>query len=294
MLPEDDEIEVTLNEETDEVLDGDELSDELDGEGAETTDEAALDLSLLDEAVEDEEKPEDDHAAAPWIKDLRTQNRELKRKIREIETATTVAKPSEDVFDPLKEPTLEDPTGNPEDAYNAEKYAAAIRAHALKSIDHENKKAAIAATAKAAADEWQGKINAYGKHKAALKAPDIQEMEDLVADSLSADQQAIIIDTMTNPALVVFALSKNPKALAELAGIKNHIKYGQKLRDFERSVEDKMKGSKVTTKPEERVNVGKRSATSNQVYDALLAKAEKTGDYTEAASYARKLKTGRG
>lgn len=290
MLPEDNEIEVSLNEETVEVVD-DEV---VDGEGVEATDDTALDLSLLDEADPDEEKPEGDHAAAPWVKELRTKNKEQARRIRELEATVAVAKPLEDVFDPLKEPTFEDPTGNPEDAYNADKYSAALKAHALKTVEHEAKKAAIAATAKAAADEWQGKVNAYGKHKAALKAPDIQEMEDLVADSLSVDQQAIIIDTMTNPALVVLALAKNPKALAELAGIKSHIKYAMKLRDFERSVEDKMKGSKVTTKPEERVNVGKRSAGGNQVYEALLAKAEITGDYTAAAAYSRKLKSGGG
>lgn len=284
MLPEDEEIEVTLNKETNEVVD----DVVVDDEGAGVTDEAALDLSLLDEVDPGEEKPEGDHTAAPWVKELRTKNKEQARRIRELEATVSTAKPLEDVFDPLKEPTFEDPTGDPEDAYNADKYSAALKAHALKSVEHEAKKAAIAAKAKATTDEWQGKMDAYKKHKVALKAPDIQEMEDLVADSLSADQQAIIIDTMTNPALVVFALSKNPKVLAELAGIKNHIKYAMKLRDFERSVEDKMKGSKVTTQPEERVNVGKRgAATADKKYDVLMEQARTTGNFTQVAAYRR-------
>jgi hypothetical protein len=145
---------------------------------------------------------------------LRKTNRELQRQNRELQgklksTAQTETNPV--VLG--KKPSLE------EHDYDAEKFEAAM------ADWFERKRKADDANAKQEAEvmtqqkAWQSKLDGYGKAKAELRVKDYEDAEAVAQEVFNVTQQGIVLQGADNPALVIYALGKNPKKAKELSDI---------------------------------------------------------------------------
>lgn len=223
--------------------------------------------------IGDAEPPKQDKAPS-WVTDLRKKNRELEKELRTLRAAQTGA----EIPKLGAKPTLADHD------YDEVKFAAALDKW------HEQKRAADEQAAKLEQQQqqqqtaWNGKLEAYGQGKAALKVQDFDDAETLAQETLSERQQAIIVKCAKNPALVVYALGKNPGKLKELAGIGDLAEFTYAVANLEAQL-------KITTKkaapppPEKKLDtVSTTGALDNQL-ERLRADAEKTGDYSKVHAY---------
>lgn len=233
---------------------------------------------------EESPPPEDEHANAPeWVRELRKANREDKRRIRELEEKLNAANKTETKPVQLgKKPTLE------EHDYDAEKFEAALESwyQQKRVVDEQNAKAE--AEAKAAQDTWQAKLNSYGEAKTKLKVKDFEDAEDVAKELLSVTQQGIILQGAENPALVIYALGKNPAKVKELAAINDPVKYAFAMA----KLETQLKVTQRKAPPPERTvsGTGRVAGTVDSTLERLREEAAKTGDYTKVVQYRNQQK----
>jgi hypothetical protein len=230
--------------------------------------------------IGDEAPPEDQKQPAPeWVRDLRKQHRELQKRNRELEEQIRArSAPVDGVVAPGAKPTLEGCD------YDAEKFEADLAQW------YDRKRKADEAEAKANSERadadraWQAKLAAYGEHKAALKVPDYEDAESVTQETLSQTQQGIIVQGAENPALVVYAIGKNPAKAKELAAITDPVKYTFAIAKLEAQLKVSKRSS---APPPEKVvhGSGPISSAVDSHLDRLRAEAEKTGDYTKVTQY---------
>ena len=131
---------------------------------------------------------------------------------------------------------------------------------------------------------WQEKLSGYAKAKAELKVKDYDDAEALVQEQFNVTQQGILLQGLDNPALVVYALGKNPKRAKELASITDPVRFAAAAGKLEAQL-------KVTNRPKPpappRVVTGSApiTGTVDSNLDRLRAEADKTGDYTKVIRY---------
>ena len=233
--------------------------------------------------IGEEPPPQEDeqHAQAPeWVRELRKNHKELQRKNRELEDklkATTVVDKPAAIS---KKPTLEDHD------YDAEKFETALANWYEQKRQVDDQTAKADAEAKTANDAWQAKLTSYGKAKTELKVKDFDDVESVVTDVLSTTQQGIILQGSENPALVIYALGKNSKALKELALITDPVKYAFAIAKLETQL--KVTNRKAVPPPEKTVRgTGNMSGTVDSQLERLRAEAANTGDYTKVTQYKR-------
>ncbi len=278
-----------LDEELDDLPESDEPADE-ETETVESDEQGSETLESDDEEGElvvtiGDEKPEEDEserAEAPqWVKDTRKENRELKKRLRELEKQSGGTQQRKAVG---PKPKLADSD------YDEAKHEAALDAwyEAKRDAEKAERDAAEAATAQQR--EWDSRLEAHTKAKGALKVKDYDAAEETVFETLDQTQQGILVGGADNSALVVYALAKNPKQLKALAEIKDPVKYAFAIAKLETKL--KTMKRRPTTQPEgtvARSNTG-AARTSNATLEKLRAQAEKTGDYSKVAEYRRKLR----
>ena len=270
----DDDDVAVMDEETNEV------------EGAEAPDaESEAEDQAADESVvvtigEETPPPEEEHTHAPeWVRELRKNHRELQRKNRELEdklkaTTATETKP----VGLAKKPSLEACD------YDTDKYDAELGAwyEQKRRVDEAADKAK--AEQRTADDAWQAKLTSYGKFKTELKVKDFEDAELAVQELFSTTQQGILLQGAENPALVIYALGKNPAKAKELASITDPVKYAFAVAKLETQL-------KVTPRkappPESTITrgTGSVSGTVDSTLDRLRAEAAKTGDLTRVIQY---------
>jgi len=214
------------------------------------------------------EQEDDDEVSAPF-RDLRSQNRDLKRRLKELE-----AKPTPEQVELGPRPTLE---GSEFDEgvfteklleWNEAKRAADAKADADRQAERK------------AVESYQERHQSYETAKNALGVKDFQEVEDAVADVLSNVQQSIVVDNAKRPELVVYALGKNPKKAAELAAETDPIKFAFKLAQLESAMT--VTGVKHKPKPDQSLSGKTPPPQSGQKKLAeAFAKAQSTGDFSE-------------
>jgi hypothetical protein len=230
-------------------------------------------------------EPEPEQQRAPeWVKELRRQSREDKRRIRELERLVQGGQPAAETKPaPGPKPTLESAD------YDTERYERDLAQWYEKKRQHEADLAAREAAEKAQAEQWQGKLNGYTEKRSSLKVRDFEDAEALVADTLSVTQQGMILAGADNPALLVYALGKNPKRAQELASIQDPVVFAWKAAKLE--AELKVSNRKPTTQPERTVTgTAPKSGTVDSNLDRLRAEAERTGDYSKVVAYRKQLK----
>lgn len=274
---------VIEDDETPELMDG-----EPEAEAAETeTAEAEQPEAEEEEAEElvvtigEEPPPQDEDTKAPgWVRDVRKQNREQARKIRELEQQLQGKPREEPLLGP--KPTLETVD------YDTEAYEKALDTWKERKAQHDRKRAEQQEAASKEQERWQAEINAFNEQKSSLRVRDFDDVEETVTDVLSQTQLGVIIDGAQNKALLLYALGKNEKALKELAAITNPVKFAFAVARMETQM--KTQSRKPLASPERSLKGSAPASGGSQTLDKLRAEAEKTGDYTKVTAYKRQAK----
>jgi len=270
--------EVSENEDKDVIIEeevetSEAPSDELDDETDDTETDDVI-VSIGEEAP----PPEEQTQAPEWVRELRKTNRELQRQNRELQgklqTTTTETKPV--VLG--KKPSLEDYD------YDSEKYEDAL------TNWFDSKRRADEINARQEAEvmtqkkDWQAKLDGYSKAKAELKVKDFEDAEAVAQELFSVTQQGVMLQGADNPALVVYALGKNPKKAKELSEIKDPVKFAFAVAKLEKEL--KVTNRRAAPPPEKIVSgTGRTSGAVDSTLERLRAEAEKTGNMTKVIQY---------
>lgn len=198
--------------ETQEALAVDVAGDETVAGAGNDTIEAQAQADTFSVEIGDAPSPDqEDNGAPDWVRKVREENRELKRKVKELEQKPAQAT----VADIGPKPTHES-VGYDDDLYDS----------AL--LDwHEKKRAQDAQTAKAreAQDalesDYQSKQQDYFAKREAIKAKvrDYDDAEEFVKAALEPNQQGVLVRVAENPEVMVLALARHPDKLKDLAKI---------------------------------------------------------------------------
>lgn len=243
--------------------------------------------------IGDDAAPEDEQAgfngpAPEWVKELREEQRRLRRRVREFEAKEAAAQQERDIAQGVpvlgKKPTLEDHD------YDPSAYEAALEAwyRQKESVDEAKRK-----RDEAVAEErrvWESRLEGYAKQKGALKVRDYDEAEASVQEAFSVTQQGVIIQGAENPALVVYALGKNPKRAKELAAITDPVRFAFAVAKLESSL--KISPKSKPPAPERQVPVGTApsSGAADSTLERLREEAARTGDMTKVVRYKQQLR----
>lgn len=236
-------------------------------------------------SIGEESPPQAEEPRAPeWVRELRKQNREKERRIRELEAKlqTTAQTENKPVVLGAK-PKLEDHD------YDTDKFEAAL------SDWYERKRAADQDAEKARQEEQaqhdalQARLDYYSKARAGLNVKDFEDAEYVVHDLFDLTQQWMVVHGAENPALVVYALGKNPKKAKEIADIKDHVKFAFTVAKLEKEL--KVTNRKAAPPPERTVQgTGRVSGSVDSTLERLRAEAAKTGDISKVMAYKRQLR----
>ena len=253
------------------------VGDQSDDQSAED-DEGEPDEVIV--SIGEEAPPPEEHTQAPeWVRELRKTNRELQRQNRELQgklksTAQTETKP----VVVGKKPSLE------EHDYDAEKFEVAM------ADWFERKRQADDANAKQEAEimtqqkAWQSKLEGYGKAKAELRVKDFEDAEAVAQEVFNVTQQGIVLQGADNPALVIYAIGKNPKKAKELSDIKDPVKFAFAVAKLEKEL--KVTNRKAAPPPEKIVSgSGRVSGAVDSTLERLREDASRTGNMTKVIAY---------
>jgi hypothetical protein len=232
-------------------------------------------------SIGEESPPSEEVERAPeWVRELRKSNREKDRRIRELEEKVKTAAPAQKPVEVGEEPTLEGSD------YDEAKFKADWKAWNQRQADHAEQERKKEADARAGQEAWQAKLNHYGKLKGELKVKDYEDVEAVASDALSVVQQGIIVSGAENPAVVIYALGKNPKKAKELASIADPVKFAFAIAKLETQL--KVTPRKAAPLPETPVRGSAPvSGTVDSTLARLRAEAERTGDLSKVVAYKR-------
>lgn len=228
-----------------------------------------------------QEEEEEVSEAPKWVKELRKTHKEVVRKNRELEEKlkSLEAPKAEQPVELGAKPTLRDHD------YDDEKFEAALEAWHDRKRKVEAQEADKQKQSKAAQDAWTAKVEAYNKARTALKVKDYDEVAANAGEVLNATQQGIIVAGSENPALVVYALGKNPKKAAELAKIQDPVQFAFAIAKLEGQL--KVSNKRSAPPPEKVVSAGtgRSSGSVDSTLERLRAEAERSGDYSKVIAY---------
>lgn len=230
-----------------------------------------------DEAAKEVEK------APEWVRELRKNDREKTRRIRELEAQVARQQPAQAAVIVGSKPTLQACD------YDEDKFAAELEAwHGRKAAaDRQAEDARKAQETQAQA--WQKVLDRYEgeKREMSIRIPSFREAEEVVKDAFDVTQQSILLKIAKKPALMVAALGNNDRKARELAAIKDPLEFAAAIREAEMQV--KTQSRKPSTQPERqlpRSSVAGAAAVDDQL-SKLHAEAAKTGDRTKVVQYLR-------
>jgi hypothetical protein len=251
-------------------------ADQLDQDSG--SDDAEDDADEVIVSIGEEAPPPEEQAHAPgWVKELRKANREKEKRIRELEaklTQTTEKKPV--ILGP--KPKLEDHD------YDADRFEAALADwfDRKRVADAEAQKAQQAEQAQKQA--WQEKLDGYGKAKAELRVRDFEDAEAVAQELFNITQQGVVLQGADNPALVIYALGKNPKKATELAKIEDPVKFAFAVAKLEKEL--KVTNRKAAPAPERMISsTGRVSGAVDSTLERLREEAARTGNMTKVIQY---------
>lgn len=227
-----------------------------------------------------EEDPEEPHGPAPkWVKEMRKQNRELKRQLRQVQQMAPVTS-TQPAVELGEKPTLE------KCEYDTKKYEADLAAWYAKKLKIDEQAAQAQAQAEEQQRRWKERLGTYERSKITLGADDFEDAEDVVKAHLDVVQQGILVHGAKNSALLVYALGKNPSKAQALGAIKDPVEFAFAAARLEAQL--KVSDRKPATQPEPRVvGSGRASGATDATLERLRAEAEKTDDYTKVSAYKR-------
>jgi hypothetical protein len=236
-------------------------------------------------SIGEEAPPPEEHTPAPeWVKELRKTNRELQRQNRELQARVQAAPPETKPVVIGNKPKLEDHD------YDADAYEEALTSW------FERKRQADEINAKQEAEvmnqqkAWQAKLDGYGKAKAELRVKDFEDAEEVAQQVFSITQQGVLLQGADNPALVVYALGKNPAKAKELAEIKDPVKFAFAVAKLEKDL--KVTNRRQAPAPERIVTgTGRSSGAVDSTLERLREEAARTGNMTKVIQYKSQKRT---
>lgn len=278
------EIEVEAD---DEITETPEIETE-----AEVTDEAEQPESEATEPVESEEEagdlvvsfgddePEQDEpkAAPEWVKKVRAQKREDQKRIKELQSKLAE-------YEQANKPALGPKPTLESCEYDTGKFESELEAWHARKQAYDAEKAAEQDAQKAVQEAWQADLDKYQAKRTVLKVSDYDEAEEIVQDELSVTQQGVLISGAEDPALLVYALAKNPKKLAQLKGITDPVKFSWAASRLESQMKTGTK--RAAPRPEKTPQPSGGTSGYNATLERLRQQAAKTGDFSKVHAYKR-------
>ena len=252
-----------------------------DGEDETEAEEEYVVLTVDGEAPPQEEEAE---SAPEWVRELRKQYREEKRRNKELEQQLKAVQPKEELVQLGPKPVIEDFD------YDSEKFHDATEAWYEQKRKHEEAKEAERKKREAVDAEWQQKLEGYQQAKTSLKVRDFEDAEDVVKDTLSVTQQGMILQGSDNPAALIYVLGKDANRAKELASITDPVKFAFAVARLETKV--KTETRKAAIKPEKTLTgTGRTSGAVDNTLEQLRAEAARTGDYSKVHAYRKKKRS---
>ena len=245
--------------------------------------QAAEDEGDTDEVVvsigEEAPPPEEPAHAPEWVRELRKTNRELQRQNRELQSklqTTTITETKPVTLGP--KPKLEDHD------YDADQFETALANWFERKRQAEEANARQEAEVMTQQKAWQAKLDGYGKAKAELRVKDFEDAEAVAQELFNVTQQGVMLQGADNPALVVYALGKNPKKAQELAAIKDPVKFAFAVAKLEKDL--KVTNRRAAPPPERVVSgTGRVSGAVDSTLERLREEAARTGNMTKVLQY---------
>lgn len=251
---------------------------EQDETAPETADELVVQIG------DDAPPPEEEEQRAPdWVRDLRKSHRELAKRNRELEEQIRAQQPVQAAPALGTKPTLEGCD------YDADRFESELAAWFDRKRRHDAEQQRVQQEQEQQQKSWQEKLSGYAKAKAELKVKDYDDAEALVQEQFNVTQQGILLQGLDNPALVVYALGKNPKRAKELASITDPVRFAAAAGKLEAQL-------KITNRPKPpappRVVTGSApiTGTVDNNLERLRAEAERTGDMTKVLRYKQQMR----
>ena len=288
-MPDEEILEDTLaDEEYEETTDGEE-AESAEGEESSEEDGEELVVTLGDN---DESSSSSKGKSAPeWVRELRKAHQQTQKENRELRAQLEANARRDEPVNVGAKPTLEDFD------YDQTQFESALmdwmdrkrqaEAQAKKAEEEEK---AEAAKRQEEENAWQEQLKEYAGEKTRLtsRLNDFDDAEAVALNTLNETQQGLIVQGAKNPALLIYALGKNPARMKELAKITDPVKFAFTVAKLE---EKELKVNKRKPPPPERTprNSGGTGGKSEKHLERLRAQAVKTGDYTEVLRYKDKL-----
>lgn len=251
----------------------------------EVIEQDSLQITLGDQSEEkDEDDLESNQPAPKWVKELRQNQRKLIQENRELKQKLSTSLPVEPEMQIGEKPTLENCD------YDADMFAEKLLEWNEKKRQVDQQAAQKRKAQEDAEKEWNDKLHGYNAAKQKLKLSDYDEAEFTVQESLDPTQQGIIIHGSENPAVLVYALGKNPGKVKELAAIKDPVKFSFAVSKLEAQL--KVTSKKSVPSPEKIItgSSGSISGSSDKTLERLRAEAQKTGDMSKLMAYKQQLR----
>lgn len=245
--------------------------------GAAAQEEGAT-LSIGDTSI----NPHDEEKAPEWVKEVRRRNRELVHQNRELEERLAkIAAPAKQAPMLPAKPTLESCDWD-EERFTNELDLWHESKHKFDAYQKEQE-----TEAKRAEETWKAKLNGYQEGKTKLPFRDVEEAEAEARTIFNQTQQGIIVQGAENPALVVYALGKDPERARQLANIKDHVQFAFAISRLEASLKINRKTANQLPPPEEGPKGTSHGAggIGDSVLENLRDEAARTGDYTKVIAY---------
>lgn len=275
------EEEETLEEEQLELEEVTEDED-VDGDpsGVEESEEESEDIVV---SIGEEPPPPEPEPAPEWVRELRKSHRELQKRNRELEAQVHGATETNPVVTLGAKPSLE------QHDYDTDKYEASLADWYERKRSVDDQQAQARQAEQQQADAWQQQLQGYADAKSKLKVRDYDDAEEVAQQTFNVVQQGVMIQGAEDPALVIYALGKNPKKAKELAQIDDPVKFAFAVAKLESQL--KISNRKAATRPE-----GKVSATAplkgavDSTLERLREEASKTGNMDKVMAYKRAQK----
>jgi len=266
------------------VIDGNEPEVEEEIEVSEPVEEIE-DTEEVVVSIGEEAPPPEEHTPAPeWVKELRKTNRELQRQNRELQARVQAAPPETKPVVIGNKPKLEDHD------YDADKYEEALANWFERKRQADEVNARQEAEVMNQQKAWQAKLDGYGKAKAELRVKDFEDAEELAQQVFSITQQGVLLQGADNPALVVYALGKNPAKAKELAEIKDPVKFAFAVAKLEKDL--KVTNRRQAPAPERIISgTGRSSGAVDSTLERLREEAARTGNMTKVIAYKAQKRT---
>ena len=228
-------------------------------------------------SIGEEAPPQPEETAAPaWVRDLRKHNRELTKRLKELE-AKERQQPVQTALPP--KPTLESCD------YDADEFERQLDGWKDAKRNADDAEAAARKQQEQAEQAWQSRLSTYTERKQALPADDVDDAEQSVRELFGDMRWAILVDGADDPAMLVYALGKYPERAKELAKIESLAQFTFKAAKLESEL--KVTKRKPTVAPEKTMTgtapVG--VAGADAALERLRADAERTGDYSKVIAY---------